>query len=108
MAVTKKILSQYDVKLVTEWHPPVQDAYGEVDMRPLIAMPNIPKPTHGLAPRTLLGSATWNRMRKHAYAQADDTCEICSALYVISGVSILVEPSLSSSRVILSILKSSS
>ena len=72
MAVTKKILSQYDVKLVTKWIPPEDD-----DLRPLIAMPNIPKPTHGLAPRTLLGAATWNRMRKHAYAQADDTCEIC-------------------------------
>lgn len=74
MAVTKKILSQYDVKLVTEWHPPEGD-----DLRPLIAMPNIPKPTHGLAPRTLLGATTWNRMRKYAYAQADDTCEICGA-----------------------------
>ena len=42
MAVTKKILSQYDVKLVTEWAPPEDD-----DLRPLIAMPNIPKPTHG-------------------------------------------------------------
>lgn len=74
MAVTKKILSQYDVKLVTEWTPPEDD-----DLRPLIAMPNIPKPTHGLAPRTLLGATTWNRMRKHAYAQAEDTCEICGA-----------------------------
>lgn len=74
MAVTKKILSQYDVKLVTEWTPPEGD-----DLRPLIAMPNIPKPTHGLAPRTLLGVTAWNRMRKHAYTQADDTCEICGA-----------------------------
>lgn len=74
MAVTKKILSQYDVKLVTEWAPP-EDG----DLRALIAMPNIPKPTHGLAPRTLLGATTWNRMRKHAYAQAEDTCEICRA-----------------------------
>ena len=42
MAATKKILSQYDVKLVTKWTPPEDD-----DLRPLIAMPNIPKPTHG-------------------------------------------------------------
>ena len=74
MAVTKKILSQYDVKLGTKWIPPEDD-----DLRPLIAMPNIPKPTHGLAPRTLLETTTWNRMRKHAYAQAGDTCEICGA-----------------------------
>ena len=73
MAVPKKILKQFDVKIVTKWEPPKE---GE-DMRALIAMPNIPKPTHGLAPRTVLGSRTWNAMRKLCYRQADDTCEIC-------------------------------
>lgn len=74
MAVTKKILSQYDVKLVTKWTPPEDD-----DLRPLIAMPNIPKPCHLLNPRNLLGASTWNHMRKRAYAMANDTCEICGA-----------------------------
>lgn len=71
MTVTKKMLS-HDVKLVTEWTPPEGD-----DLRSLIAMPNIPKPCHGLAPRTLLGAQTWDRMRRRAYAMANDTCEIC-------------------------------
>lgn len=65
-------MKDYDVKLVDHWTPPDRD-----DLRPLVAMPNIPKPLHGVAPRTLLGAATWNRMRKSAYLGADDTCEIC-------------------------------
>lgn len=66
--------SKYDVKLIKKWRPPKYS-----DLRALIAMPNIPKPTHGLAPRTLLGASTWNYMRKAAYAAANDTCEICGA-----------------------------
>lgn len=65
-------MSKYDVKLVDGWLPPS----GE-DLRPLIAMPNIPRPLHGVNPRTLLGASTWNHMRKLCYAQANDTCEIC-------------------------------
>lgn len=65
--------SDYDIKLVTEWRCPEK---GE-DLRALISMPNVPKPTHSLAPRTLLGASTWNHMRKRAYALADHTCEIC-------------------------------
>lgn len=61
-----------DLKYVTKWEPPADD-----DLRPLIAMPNIPKPCHALAPRTLLGTSTWDRMRRACYAQAEDTCEIC-------------------------------
>ncbi len=76
MAVTKKILSQYDVKLVTKWTPPEDD-----DLRPLIAMPNIPKPLHGpgCQPRTILGAGAWNRMRNACYALAGMKCEICGA-----------------------------
>ena len=72
MSVPIKILEKYDVKLVTKWTPPEGD-----DLRPLIAMPNIPKPLHGVAPRTLFGATTWNQMRKECYANANDTCEIC-------------------------------
>ena len=53
MSIPKEILKQYDVKLIDRWTPPKE---GE-DIRPLIAMPNLPKPTHAMAPRTLLGSA---------------------------------------------------
>lgn len=71
--MTKK---DYDIKLVTEWTPPEDD-----DLRPLIAMPNLPKPTHGpgMQPRTILGTSTWNRMRKACYANAGFKCEICGA-----------------------------
>lgn len=72
MSLSKEILSKYDVKLVDGWLPPS----GE-DLRPLIAMPNIPRPLHGVNPRTLLGASTWNHMRKFCYNQANDTCEIC-------------------------------
>lgn len=65
-------MDEYDIKLVDGWVPPKGD-----DLRPLIAMPNIPKPLHGVNPRTLLGSSNWNRMRRACYAEANDTCEIC-------------------------------
>ena len=68
------VYKYYDVKLVDGWVPP----QGE-DLRPLIAMPNIPKPLHGVNPRTLLGSGNWNKMRRACYAAANDTCEICGA-----------------------------
>lgn len=68
----KEMLDKYDIKLVTKWSPPSED-----DLRPLIAMPNLPKPMHALAPRTLLGASTWNHMRKFCYSKANDTCEIC-------------------------------
>lgn len=67
-------MSKYDVKLVDGWLPPKGG-----DLRPLVAMPNIPKPLHGVNPRTLLGNATWNRLRKACYFNAHDTCEICGA-----------------------------
>ena len=60
------------LEYVTKWSPPEGD-----DLRPLIAMPNIPRPLHAVAPRTILGASTWNRIRKACYAKADDTCEIC-------------------------------
>ena len=72
MTVPKRILNSYDVKLITKWEPPEGD-----DLRPLIAMPNIPKPLHGVAPRTLLGPTAWNYMRRKCYENANDTCEIC-------------------------------
>jgi len=72
MSLSKKILKQYDVKLITKWSPPDGD-----DLRPLIAMPNLPKPLHGQCPRTLLGAGVWNQMRGHCYTEAEDTCEIC-------------------------------
>lgn len=68
----KELCKEFDVKYVTKWVPPEGD-----DLRPLIAMPNIPRPCHSLAPRTVLGPTTWNNMRKRCYVLANDTCEIC-------------------------------
>lgn len=70
----KKLADKWglDLQYVTSWTPPTDD-----DLRPLIAMPNIPKPLHSCAPRTLLGAKTWNLMRTQCYRLADDTCEIC-------------------------------
>lgn len=70
----KKLADTYglDIKYVTSWAPPSSD-----DLRPLIAMPNIPRPLHTVAPRTVLGATVWNKMRKECYELANDTCEIC-------------------------------
>lgn len=70
----KKLADKYGLSLeyVTSWAPPSGD-----DLRPLIAMPNIPRPCHSLAPRTVLGATEWNKMRKECYERANDTCEIC-------------------------------
>lgn len=73
MGLSKELMKKYDVKLVDGWLPPKE---GD-DLRPLIAMPNIPRPLHGVNPRTILGTSTWNHMRKFCYAKANDTCEIC-------------------------------
>lgn len=72
LGLSKEILKKYNVKMVDGWVPPADN-----DLRPLIAMPNIPRPLHGVNPRTLLGTSTWDHMRKACYAQAEDTCEIC-------------------------------
>ena len=52
------------------------DAPEENDVRILTA-PNQPYPIHGQCPRTLLGSHTWNAMRRYCYEQSEDTCEVC-------------------------------
>ena len=72
MGLSKEILKKYNVKVVDGWVPPTDG-----DLRPLIAMPNIPRPLHGVNPRTILGASTWNHMRRKCYAEANDTCEIC-------------------------------
>lgn len=61
----------YDVKYVLQWMAPENTGV------PIITMPNIPKALHGVAPRTLLGNATWNRMRKACYYHAGFRCEVC-------------------------------
>lgn len=43
----------------------------------LLLAPNIPRPLHGLAPRTVLGDAWWNKTRKEAYKSTYYHCAAC-------------------------------
>jgi hypothetical protein len=43
----------------------------------VLTHPNIPKPLHGISPRTVYGQAWWDAHRKEAYAHASQTCEAC-------------------------------
>lgn len=43
----------------------------------LLASPNIPKPLHGVNPRTILGKQWWDDVRKKAYATHDYKCWAC-------------------------------
>ena len=44
---------------------------------PLITMPNVPRPLHGLAPRKIMGDSTWDHVRKRCYYLAGYKCEVC-------------------------------
>lgn len=61
----------YDVMMLTKW-----SCASETGI-PLLAMPNVPRPLHGMAPRTILGSDKWNEMRFNTYVHAKYRCEIC-------------------------------
>ena len=43
----------------------------------LLCCPNIPKPLHGLNPRTVLGKEWWDVKRQEAYASTDYCCAAC-------------------------------
>ncbi len=63
--------NDYKVEKVKQWKCP-----GETGV-PLITMPNVPRPLHGLPPRKLMGDSTWNHVRKRCYFEAGYKCEIC-------------------------------
>ena len=43
----------------------------------LLTHPTIPRPLHGLNPRTLRGDAWWREQRQRAYAVNDNRCWVC-------------------------------
>lgn len=61
---------EFDIKTVLAWTAPKEDG------APIIAMPNVPAPLHGQAPRTLLGKSTWDHMRKFCYYNANYKSQI--------------------------------
>lgn len=62
---------KYDVKKQDKWVCPSGTGV------PLITMPNVPKPLHGIPPRVIMGKTTWDHVRKKCYFDAGYKCEIC-------------------------------
>ena len=67
------IYKGFACKLVDKWVAPEEGG------SPILSMPNVPHPLHSLAPRTILGTTTWNHMRNRCYFEANYTCEACGA-----------------------------
>ena len=53
-----------------------------VEIKPeLLRHPNIPKPLHGMNPRTIMKTKWWNEKRREAYARNNYHCTTCGAYH---------------------------
>ena len=59
--------------IITKYEPP---EFELGDPR-ILAMPNVPKPCHKLAPRTVMGQKKWDEVRHEVYRRAGYKCEVC-------------------------------
>lgn len=63
-----------------------------IDEKPIITRPdlllstNLPKPLHGLNPRTIKGTPWWNKTRKEVYASNDFHCLSCGISKYDEGI----------------------
>lgn len=74
-----KLLDKYPIEFRLKWTAPEEGG------APLLTMPNIPKPLHGVNPRTIMGEAAWTKARKAAYYKAGYKSEISGMLCAEPG-----------------------
>ena len=70
----RRIYRGFDIERVSEWECPTDSG------APLITMPNIPKPLHGINPRMIMGEDNWDQLRMKCYIDSSYKCEICGKL----------------------------
>ena len=72
-------MKKYKIERKLKWTAPEEGG------APLLTMPNIPKPLHGVNPRLIMGEAEWTKVRKRAYYDAGYRSEISRELCAEPG-----------------------